>query len=185
MTGLDEDRHDILEFGAVVDDLQNPLPIEKLPRFHCYFLKEIYRGDPEVLVMHVEIFRRIASKSNAYKYCYPMKFGHAFKSFLVHDCGFLAERDRVTINVAGKNFGLNDLAFLRKQTDLLKHVTIRSRLIDPGILYARIDDDSVPGLEQCKKRAGIDGEVSHNAIDDAYDIVKLVRRYFKVKEVQQ
>ena len=42
-TGLHEDECDIIEFGAVIDDLRVMAPISKLPVFHCYFIKEFYK----------------------------------------------------------------------------------------------------------------------------------------------
>ena len=41
-TGVDPKIHDIVEFGAVIDDLANPQPLDKLPRFHALFKKDNY-----------------------------------------------------------------------------------------------------------------------------------------------
>jgi hypothetical protein len=40
-----------------------------------------------------------------------------------------------------------------------------------------INDESIPSLDQCKQRAGIDGVVTHNALEDAMDVVMLIRIY--------
>ena len=45
-TGLDAINNDIIEFGAVLDDLADMKPLEELPRFHAYICKEEYRGQP-------------------------------------------------------------------------------------------------------------------------------------------
>jgi len=175
--GLDTNTHSILEFGAVLDDLQNPLPIEDLPKYHCYFLPindGNYIGDPYALSMHPTIFRRIADREEGYDYYSPLKFGYSFKQFLLKN-GYEAKHDRVTINAAGKNFGAFDLQILNKQTDLSKHVKIRHRLIDPGAMFMTKDDDSVPGLEACLKLIGEEPVVAHTAIEDAIDVIKLVR----------
>jgi DNA polymerase III epsilon subunit-like protein len=178
-TGLDSQNCDIIEFGAVLDDLSDQRPIHTLPVFHCYFVKEEYRGEPFALSMHPTIFRRIAERGeeenrNKYHYFSAEKFGNSFKSFLVKN-GYQTEHDKVTINAAGKNFGSFDLQFLKHKTDLLKHVNIRSRIVDPGILFLDGDDDAIPGLNKCKERAKITGTVTHCAVDDAIDVVKVLR----------
>lgn len=182
-TGLDRKTCDILEFGAVLDDLRNPKPIDQLPTFHCYFLPptgETFTGNPFALSMHPTIFLRIANREKPYDYLSPNKLGFVFKKFLVRH-GYLIEKDRVTINVAGKNFGSFDLPFIDEKTDLLKHVGIRHRIIDPTSLYYRDGDESLPGTEECKRRYNeLSGEtlplkVSHTAIEDAKEIVPLVR----------
>ena len=126
-TGLSEDTCDILEFGAVLDDLRSHEPIECLPVFHCYFVLPIYRGEPFALSMHPTIFKRIAAREGKYNYISAGKLGYSFKMFL-NEHGYKIEQDRVTINVAGKNFGIFDYHFLRDHTDLEKHVKIRHKI---------------------------------------------------------
>ena len=172
---------DILEFGAVLDEIGNveEKPLNTLPSFHCYFIKDIYQGEPFALSMHAEIFRRIAARGEAeyrkkYSYCSAERFGNNFKQFLINN-GYIPDHDKVTINAAGKNFAAFDLQFLKAKTDIEKHVNIRSRILDPGILFVKSTDESIPGLSECKKRIGIDGNVAHNAIDDALDVIRLLR----------
>jgi len=189
-TGLDPSTCDIIEFGAVLDEFvvgQELKPIEELPRFHCYILPpegNIYKGEPYALSMHSTIFRRIAErdqqKNKQYKFVSPHKLGNMFKNFLVEN-GYKKENDRVVINVAGKNFASFDLQFLNMKTDLKKHVEIRHRIIDPAILFINSDDEKLPDTRVCKMRAGLDETVSHNSIDDAIDIIKLVRKALENK----
>jgi hypothetical protein len=37
------------------------------------------------------------------------------------------------------------------------------------------NDDTLPSLDVCKKRANIDGNVSHNALLDAWDVIQVLR----------
>lgn len=180
-TSLNEDNGDIIEFGAILDNLSDPYPepIDELKSFHCYFLPpegNKFTGEPYALSMHSQIFRRIAERTPPYKYVSPFRFGNMFKLFLLEN-GYEAERDVVTITVAGKNFASFDLQFLKRKTDLLKHVNIRHRIIDPSILYISPVDEVVPSTEECMRRMGCSSfeSSSHNAIDDAKDIVALVR----------
>ena len=55
-------------------------------------------------------------------------------------------------------------------------VKFRNRIIDPAVLYVDWKNDTaLPGLEECKKRAGIPGSVSHNALEDAWDTLQVIR----------
>ena len=59
-TGLNPDKCQIIEFAAVVDDLQDQQPIEKLPKFQTYIRHESYTGEPYALAMHSNIFKKLA-----------------------------------------------------------------------------------------------------------------------------
>ena len=175
--GLVSEECDILEFGAVIDDLSSALPVDSLPVFHCYFVKEYYKGQPYALSMHPKIFRRIAEREAGYNYYQANKFSYYFKKFLMSN-GYNEIDNRVIINVAGKNFGACDLQFLKNQTDINKHVKIRHRIIDPGTMYMRQDDDSIPGLEECLRRAELEPNVEHESVPDAKDVIKLIRKHY-------
>ena len=85
----------------------------------------------------------------------------------------------ITISVAGKNFGTFDKLFLEKLVWWKKLIHIRQRIIDPGILFVDwVEDDAVPSLTKCKKRAGFSGEVTHNALEDAWDVIELLRKKY-------
>ena len=89
--------------------------------------------------------------------------------------------DKVHFTAAGKNFASFDQQFLIKLPRWKQVFAIRSRVLDPGILF--IDwqnDESVPSLDVCKQRAGIDGAVTHNAVEDAIDVVKLLRKQYQI-----
>lgn len=164
----------IIEFGAVVDDLKNPLPLEKLPKFHTYFIQNSYVGEPYAMAMHSEILKRISKKEENYRYIYPSKLGLNFKKFLIENF-FEEKNNKVTINIAGKNFMSFDNRFLENQTDIHKHVNFRGRILDPAILFYEKDDDYLPSLQQCLDRANIKTEVKHTAVEDCLDVVKLIR----------
>jgi oligoribonuclease len=88
---------------------------------------------------------------------------------------------KVYLNCAGKNFAGFDKKFLEKLPRWKQVFSIRSRVLDPGILFVDwINDESIPSLDECKKRAGIDGVVTHNAVEDAMDVVMLLRQCYQV-----
>ena len=85
----------------------------------------------------------------------------------------------LTINVAGKNFGTFDKLFLEELPWWKKLIKIRQRIIDPSVLYCKWDEDNaIPSLKKCKERAGIDGEVAHTALEDAWDVVQMLRKFY-------
>ena len=176
-TGLNEDTCDILEFGAVLDDLSVQKPIEELPFFHCYVLPpngKNYTVEPYAASMHPVIFRRIAERESPYTYVNPMKMGYGFKMWLVNN-GYPVENDKVYINAAGKNFASFDLQFLKRKTDLLKHVRIRHKILDPSNLLFNDLDEVLPGTEECLRRCGESVNVQHTAIEDAKDVIRMIR----------
>lgn len=84
------------------------------------------------------------------------------------------------LNCAGKNFAGFDKKFLEKLPRWKQVFSIRSRVLDPGILFVDwINDESIPSLDQCKQRAGIEGVVTHNAVEDAMDVVMLLRKCYQ------
>lgn len=174
-TGLDPEKNDIIEFGAILDDLKEQKPLEELPKFHAYICKEEYTGQPFALSMHPTIFRRIADREKGFNYLYPNTLGREFQKFLLNH-GYALEKEKIVrINVGGKNFASFDLQFLKNKTNFLSSVRISHKILDPGVLCLNESDENVPGLEQCLKRIGIDKEVSHNTLDDALDVVKVLR----------
>lgn len=178
-TEIDYKYCDLLEFGAVLEDTTKIIDLNLLPKFHCYFLPPnglSYTGQPIALSMHPFIFKRIAERDPNYTYLHVNSFGNKFKQFLVNN-EFQIEQDRVIINVAGKNVSF-DIRFLEEKTDINKHVKIRHRVIDPSMFYMNGFDEVVPGTSECKKRAGLDENVAHNAIDDALDVIALLRIKF-------
>lgn len=83
------------------------------------------------------------------------------------------------LNCAGKNFAGFDKKFLEKLPRWKQVFSIRSRVLDPGILFVDwINDESIPSLDECKNRAGIEGVVTHNAVEDAMDVVMLLRQCY-------
>lgn len=85
----------------------------------------------------------------------------------------------ITINVAGKNFATFDKKFLELLPWWQKLIRVRQRIIDPAVLFVDWKEDgALPGLEQCKNRAGIHGLVTHNALEDAWDVIELLRKHY-------
>lgn len=188
-TGLDPEKHNIIEFGAVIDDLDDPKPINQLPKFHAYILppcngKE-YTGTCYALSMHSKIFLKIdaylskKANPNNDNFYMPELLGDHLLQFLM-----LNGIDCRKVNAAGKNFAGFDLPFLKYQTNVLDSVRFKHRVIDPAILYFNHaeDKDGLPNTETCIQRMNKQFNlhetetVSHTAIDDAITVIKLIRK---------
>ena len=85
----------------------------------------------------------------------------------------------ITLNVAGKNFGTFDKLFLQQLPWWQKLIRTRQRVIDPAILMVDWkNDNSLPNLTTCKERAGIEGMVTHDALEDAWDVIEVLRKFY-------
>jgi len=85
----------------------------------------------------------------------------------------------VTINVAGKNFASFDKHFIERLPRWKQLIRIRQRIIDPAVIFTDWkNDDALPSLDKCKERAKIQGEVTHDALEDAWDVIELLRTQY-------
>jgi len=85
----------------------------------------------------------------------------------------------ITLNVAGKNFGTFDKLFLQQLPWWQKLIKTRQRVLDPAILCVDWkNDESLPSLTTCKERTNIEGIVTHNALEDAWDVIQVLRKFY-------
>ena len=85
----------------------------------------------------------------------------------------------VTINVAGKNFASFDKHFLERLPRWQQVIRIRQRIIDPSVIFTNwTEDKAIPSLYECKQRAKIEGIVTHDALEDAWDVIQLLRTQY-------
>lgn len=191
-TGLDPHSHQIIEFGAVLEDTNNIKPLEELPTYHAYVTHKggNLTGNVFALNLNAGIIEKLKNQkelANVYNYVKVDDLADDFL-FWLHSQGFELftnyegtdkEYKSTTINVAGKNFAGFDKQFLNKVPGFSEKIRIRSRVIDPAVLYTNWDsDNALPSLDECKQRANIDGVVTHLAVDDALDVIKLLRPFY-------
>lgn len=85
----------------------------------------------------------------------------------------------ITLNVAGKNFGTFDKLFLQELPWWQKLIRTRQRVLDPAILCVDwVNDTSLPSLTTCKERMKVEGIVTHNALEDAWDVIEILRKFY-------
>ena len=86
----------------------------------------------------------------------------------------------IKLTVAGKNFGTFDKKFLESQIPRWNSlVRFKQRIIDPTTLFTDfLNDEELPGLSECKKRAKLPEQVSHDAVEGSKDVVMLLRNKY-------
>lgn len=185
-TGLNHENCDILQVAVVLDNLADPHPIEKLPKFEAYIIQNSYQGDPAALAMHSEIFKKIdMSRKKKLDVCPDtgvnyMSLDHlpvALQVFFDAN-GILpnSKNGKYYVTAAGKNVASFDLPFLKAKVKDWKNIYWLARTLDPAVLYLDLSKDTMlPDMKSCMERAGIAGEVSHTALEDAIMVIKLLR----------
>lgn len=177
-TGLSPIYCNILEVGAIIEDTTRKLPREACPTFHAYMWKGLYTGEPYALAMNGHIIKRILELK---KQGDPMvkieEFGLGTSLFEFINSS--AEKDStgksIPWTVAGKNVSGFDLQFLNR-LPMWSGTKINHRTLDPTPYFVDWSIDTVPpDLTTCKKRARLPELVTHAALDDAWDVIELLR----------
>lgn len=197
-TGLDPLDHQITEFAVVVDDLTTCQPIESLPAIHGYVE---HRED---LIWNMHALLMFKNRLEEYHVAEKVKVDELVQvilnflpAFIIKDyvkkCkdpdfnvtpkfSSQTEMEKTRITFAGKNFASFDKGFLANlpNADRLLRV-MHHRSFDPGSLYFDPRVDAViPATATCMERAGIKGPVTHRALDDARNVVRLIRTHYKL-----
>lgn len=174
-TGIDEKSH-ILQIAAVFDDLVSP--IHTLPKLDLPIKWEaITYSEPYALGMNAGLLTKMMDKN--FQTYTQRQAGIELIAFLV-ECQRLSGVDEKgkpkKIIVAGKNVASFDIPKLeqfltwdREQFDALIHY----KTLDVGSLYYDVFGDNV-SLSKINELTGRNA-VSHNALDDALDVVYAVR----------
>lgn len=185
-TGLDKES-EILQIAAVFDDLVSP--IKDLETFNMTIKHEKFRhSEPYALVMNAKLIEKMTRNENVYpSWTVANKFIDWLSEIAQQTYFFDTDNNlkmKGKIQFAGKNVANFDIPMLSKfmqeqgltnQFDLLK----THRTIDVGSLY--LPDFgynvSLSEINQLLDRP----EVSHDALDDAMDVVVAIRHKLGVK----
>lgn len=179
-TGLDPQKNQILEFGAVaIDTSYKNVPY--ISNFRAVFIHQELTGNPIALTMNSKLIDDIGFVLKTKEFDFETQnaldlndvcvrnseeFQKYFDSWLKR-IGFT---ERLTL--AGKNLASFDLKFIEAIGIKIKY---RHRMIDPAILYVDWEkDETLPDLQQCLDRSGIVKSVEHTSIADAMDVAELV-----------
>jgi oligoribonuclease len=192
-TGLNPETSQILQIGLILEDTNKLLPFCNIPKLNLIIRQKEIKGSLKALTMNAELIARICSYEEAdYAIRATMErnlnasfiyeeFATQYITDWLRTNGFThGSNDKITVNVAGKNFGVFDKLFLENLPGWNEQIQTRNRILDPAILYVDWKmDDTLPSLNQCKERAGIEGVVTHDAIDDAWDVILALRKFYK------
>ena len=189
-TCLNPEIGQILQVGAVIENTVTVRPLEELPTFSCIVEHPFYTGQAFALNMNNWIMKILASletkdreKRNEIRRVYnilgPGMVPKAFQVWLnAHGFSQTEESSsgQTVIDVAGKNFATFDKLFLEKLPGWSSRVQFTQRIIDPAILFMNWKEDvHLPNLNECMRRGKVAGEVTHYAVKDALDVIKVIR----------
>lgn len=167
-TGTNPDRDQILQISMVLEDTSKPeVAVEELPHFTAFLKHERIEGSAYALGMNGWILDIISGRSKEIPK-YPVLDLWIEEALAFIDLHFGKEN----ASIAGKNVGTFDLQFL----PWIIRKRIKYRVMDVGPLFTDFANDKwIPDLTTCKKRAGIDTPVAHDAREDALDVIRLIR----------
>ena len=193
-TGLDRENDQVLEIGAIIEDTYNPLPFDKIPKFHAIIEHDRYEGGAYAINMNQRIFKILAEQPRTEHELnqYVTKHNIVQADGVVIDFYYwctqhLQNKPKDTQTpvkcvVAGKNYIDFDKPFLHRLPEWNKYFAFHRRALDPGTLFTDfIMDKNPPSLEQCLERAGIeDTVVTHDAIKDSWQVIQVLRTKYNV-----
>lgn len=165
----------ILQVSMVVEDTDSPLivPVESLPHFTCFVKHDRIEGEAFALGMNGWILDIISGRNKDYKGYQVLTHNEwvgIAEAFLNSHFG------PSKITVAGKNVAGFDIPFLPREISR----KFRHKVLDPGPMMVNWKtDDQVPNFDNCKKRAGIDTPVAHDAREDAMDVIRCLRTFYE------
>lgn len=171
-SGLDENNSQILSLGAVIEDTLSDVEVENLPSYYRRVSFDTLKGEIFAINMNKELITEIfENKDN--KNIDIENLADDFTLWL----NYYLPNEKITI--AGKNFAGFDKKFLDK-INFFSRIKHHYTYLDPAPLYFNpITDEKLPSLDDCLKRAKIEKQVSHNALEDAQDVVRVLRYAFK------
>lgn len=166
-TGLRPNYDQLLQVAMVVEDTElSGIPVQELPYFCAIVRHEEIRGQPYALGLNGWILDIISARLSVGS-PYPI----LEQEQMCYDaCDFLDKHfGPGRINVAGKNAAGFDIPFLPTAISS----RFRHRVIDPGSVFVDWSAQSLPSLGDL-----IGGEVKHDALGDARDVITCLRRSY-------
>ena len=166
-TGLDIKRDQVLMVAMIVEDTEKKLPREELPTFACLVSHDRYAGAPFALWLNGWILEALAKNDQSK---YPI-----YEDWVTRALEFLEKHfPNQKVVPAGKNVGSFDLQFF---PSVLRQKFIH-RAIDPGSVWFDWKKDKPESLDDLKKKLDIPGAVTHDAVDDAWDVIQVLRKAY-------
>lgn len=179
-TGLNPEKHEVIEVGAVVVDTMND-NLDNAARMRFLIPAEDYLVNAYCAKLHYDLWQELSVIKNPDQYvsngnyrnyrgqCPGYKFGEVFSKWCTENGIGIAG----PIAAGGKNFSSFDKVFLEKLPNFTKEVRFMHRAFDPAPLFTLATDATLPNLDTCLKRAGIPKQTDHTALADALCVGEL------------
>mgnify|MGYP001591362196 CR=1 FL=1 len=161
-TGVNTEKVHVLQLAAIYD---NGAPVGELPTFNEVIAwKEITYGEEYAMNLNRRLIERAEMGNNVVS---VEEAREKFSKWLdiVQPVG--------KITPAGKNAAGFDLPILSNKTNGFVFRRFLRRVLDPGSMYTEYFDH-IPNQDEINKLIGR-GVVSHDALQDCYDVVYAVR----------
>ena len=198
-SGLDRENDQILEVGAIIEDTNKQLDFDQIPKFKAIIKHDRISGSIYALNLNSRIIEILANIPNFKQGDNPDEWG-VEKTQYIREHNIIKPEDLglglftfltsngieetlhgdVKIIVAGKNFDNFDKPYLLRTPKFTDYIKMGYHTaIDPANLYVDFETDTrLPSLDECLERAGITDEVTHNALLDAWDVVRVMRKKY-------
>ena len=180
-TGLDTTICETIQFAAIIEETSNLLPYEECPKFIRYIKHPLYHCEAYAAQLNNEIFKVLSGENKEFDHliCNHYEFVDQYVEFLKQN-GFVPDsHGYYHLTFAGKNLQGYDIPMLRRLPKWDRFIKVRHRVIDPSILYVDWkNDDVVPNLSTCKKRAGLSEMIKHLGEADAWDVIETLRPFY-------
>lgn len=188
-TGLDRDNDQVIEIGAIIENPLDQKDFDDVKKFHAIVRHDRYSGGAYAINLNQRIFKILADREQ-YRddalLAYDTKYNIIPARLVVSEFyawlfANLTNKpstygEPIKLVAAGKNFASFDAPFLRNLPDFSKFIKFDHRHIDPAILYTNFfTDTSISNLKTCLEKAGLEPIVTHDAVKDAWDVIRLLR----------
>lgn len=179
-TGRDPRKHQMLEFGVIVEDTKLKLPFEECPKFHRLIYHDEIIGEPFALAMNADLIKEISAEHEKLSTIVNYESNLVDPTCVIREFLLFLTANKFSrkITAAGKNFGSFDKLFIDQLPDG-KKLPLNYRSIEPAMFFIDWDNDEcVPDSMTCKVRGAIPPNMKHRAIDDAWDMIQLLRTQY-------
>ncbi len=172
-TGLNPNCDQILQIGIAFEDTDDITTFKDIPKAEVLVKHKRIEGQPFAINMNQDLIRRLADKNNTEDKIWDHEIEMWLRKFInIHTKGGIDGKS--TINVAGKNFNSFDRVFLEKHINPC-YLRFRHRAIDPAMLCIDWTSDKLPSLQECLENCKENGKVKHTAVEDALDVIRIIR----------
>ena len=191
-TGLSQEEHQIIEFGAIIEDSSNPLSYEDSKKYRRIVLARDgkYIFSAYAAMINADLIKTIAmiektgksdflssDKNLTNTALYLDELIPDFKQWLYVNGFKENERGVMEVVAAGKNFASFDRSFIHVIPEFETYgLRFHHRSIDPSTPYIDWSNDNIPpSMDECKIRAGLEKGIKHEALADAWDVIQILR----------